>query len=96
LSQPPYLRDLLSRRDPHGYYVIPVKPEGREVVERIARRRHGEIVVVDAVDVILVKVRSKSLASKILRILNQKGLIAVGGQRDEDYVYDEPGYEYDY
>ncbi len=96
MSQPPYLRDLLSRRDPHGYYVIPVRPEGREVVERIAGKRQGEVIIVDAVDVILVKVRSKSLASKILRILNQKGLIAVGGQREKEYGEDEPDYGEEY
>ena len=96
MSQPPYLRDLLSRRDPHGYYVIPVRPEGREVVERIAGKRQGEVIIVDAVDVILVKVRSKSLASKILRILNQKGLIAVGGQREKEYGEDELDYGDEY
>ncbi len=92
MSQPPYLRDLLSRRDPHGYYVIPVKPEGRDVVDRLASSRYGEVLVVDAVDVILIKVRSKSMASKLLRILNQKGLIAVGGTQDKEYGEDEPDY----
>lgn len=94
MSQPPYLRDLLSRRDPHGYYVIPVKPEGRAIVVNIAGRRQGEVIIIDAVDVILVKVRSKSLASKLLRTLNQKKLIAIGGQKE--YGEDEPDYGDEY
>lgn len=81
--QPHYLRDLLRRRDPHGYYVIPVKPEGRRFVEELAKKKTGEIVVINAVDVILVKVRSKSLANKMLRVLNQKKLIAVGGGEED-------------
>jgi hypothetical protein len=76
------LRDLLSRRDPHGYYVIPARPEARSIVEGLAG---GEAIIVDAADVILVKVRSRSTASKILRVLNRKGLIALGDRDLEEY-----------
>ena len=79
------LRDFLSRRDPHGYYVIPVRPEGRGFVERLAGRGGGrDVVIVDAVDVILVKVRSRGLASRLLRTLNRRGLLAVS-ELEEDY-----------
>ncbi len=66
------LRDLLSRRDPHGYYVIPASPEARKVVEGIAG---SEAIIVDAADVILVKVRSRSTAVKLLRVLNRRRLL---------------------
>ena len=69
-----FLRDLLSRRDPHGYYVIPARPEARGIVEGLSG---GEAIIVDAADVILVKVRSRSTASKILRVLNRKRLLVL-------------------
>lgn len=69
-----FLRDLLSRRDPHGYYVIPARPEARRIVEGLSG---GEAIIVDAADVILVKVRSRSTASKILRVLNRKKMLVL-------------------
>ncbi len=76
------LRELLARRDPHGYYVIPARPEAKRLVEGLSR---GEAVIVDAVDVILVKVKSKSVASRLLRVLNRKRLIALPDADLEEY-----------
>ncbi|GBF08933.1 hypothetical protein apy_06580 [Aeropyrum pernix] len=77
-----FLRDILSRRDPHGYYVIPLKPEARETLSRMRLPRDAKIV--DGVDVILVKLRSRGEALKLLRILNRKGLIHVEGDESEE------------
>lgn len=69
--------DILSRRDPHGYYVIPIKPEGRDVVEGIIRQNNDPYAkIVEGRDVILVRVRSRSVAEKILRVAERRGLIA--------------------
>ena len=68
------LRDVLSRRDPHGYYVIPVKAEGRDLVEPYLRR--PGVVLVEYADIILLKTRSRSLAEKIARSLARRGLLA--------------------
>ncbi|MCE4603889.1 MAG: hypothetical protein F7B20_02845 [Aeropyrum sp.] len=82
------LRDILKRRDPHGYYVIPVRPEAREYLSRIPLPKEAKIV--DGVDVILVKVRSRSEAMRILRTLNRKGMIYVeGDDYEEEAVYEK-------
>ncbi|BAN90321.1 hypothetical protein [Aeropyrum camini] len=77
-----FLRDILSRRDPHGYYVIPLKPEARETLSRMRLPRDAKIV--DGVDVILVKLRSRGEAMKLLRIFNRKGLIHVEGDEADE------------
>lgn len=59
------LRDILSRRDPHGYYVIPVDVDR---VDDILKTVNGVgIRVVYANDVALIKTRSRSLAIKLVR-----------------------------
>lgn len=68
-------RDILSRRDPHGYYVIPAKEEARDLV------KGPGVVVIDVGEGILIKTRSRSQAAKILRILYRKGLLA----EEEEY-----------
>ncbi len=69
--------DILSRRDPHGYYVIPVKPEGKEFVEAIIKQNNDPYAkIVEGRDVVLVRVRSRSVAEKIVRLAGRRGLIA--------------------
>lgn len=61
-----FLRDILSRRDPHGYYVIPVDVDR---VDEILRSIKGEgVKVVYANDIALVKTRSRGLAVRIARV----------------------------
>ncbi len=67
------LQDILSRRDPHGYYVIPVDPDG---FERLRGRLPKGAVIVEAGDVVLVKVRSRSEASKLARLAARLGVLA--------------------
>ncbi len=62
-------REILSRRDPHGYYVIPAREEARTLA-------HGPgIIVVDVGEGVLIKTRSRSQALRLLRILHKKGLL---------------------
>jgi len=69
--------DILARRDPHGYYVIPIKPEGRELIEDILRQNSDPYAkILEGRDVILVRVRSRSVAEKIVRAAARRGLIA--------------------
>ncbi len=71
------LWDILSRRDPHGYYVIPLKPEGRGIVEAILKQNNDPYAkIVEGRDVILVRVRSRSVAEKIVRLAGKRSLIA--------------------
>lgn len=61
-----FLRDILSRRDPHGYYVIPVDVDR---VDEVLRSVKGEgVKVLYANDIALVKTRSRGLAVRIARI----------------------------
>ncbi|MCS7107611.1 MAG: hypothetical protein NZ902_05880 [Acidilobaceae archaeon] len=76
------LTDILSRRDPHGYYVIPVKAEGRELVEKILTQ-HGEPAkLVETKDIVLVRVKARNLAEKIVRAAERRNLIAVDEEEE--------------
>ncbi len=67
------LEEILSRRDPHGYYVIPVDAEG---FEKIRGSLPEGAVVVEAGDVVLVKVRSRSAAARLARLAERLGILA--------------------
>jgi len=62
-------REILSRRDPHGYYVIPAEDEAKSLV-----LMQG-VIIVDVGDGILVKTRSRSQALKILKMLYKRNLL---------------------
>ena len=69
------LRDLLSRRDPRGYYVVPVASRYAGEVKKLVEKLR-DVVVEDAGDVIIVRVRSRSVAAKIARwALRRKALV---------------------
>ncbi len=67
------LRELLSRRDPSGYYVIPARntPEARSVAEAEGA------VVEEAGDTLYIRVRSRSTAARIASRLAKRGLLAL-------------------
>ncbi len=73
LSAEQLIREILSRRDPHGYFVIPAKPEAYAIIEKYASK--PGVVIVEYNDVIIVKTRSRSLAEKIARKLLHAGLL---------------------
>lgn len=58
------LQDILSRRDPHGYFVIPVDPDR---VDEVLRGVNTEVLAVYANDAVLLKTRSRGLAAKLAR-----------------------------
>lgn len=68
-----FLRDILSRRDPHGYYVIPVDV-GRvdDVLGGVGLKG---VKIVYANEVALVKTRSRALAAKIVRRAARAGAL---------------------
>ncbi len=68
------LVDILSRRDPHGYYVIPAKEEALPILSRFATR--PGVILVEYSDMVILKTRSRSLAERVARILAREGLIA--------------------
>ncbi|MEB3806021.1 MAG: hypothetical protein GSR73_00680 [Desulfurococcales archaeon] len=69
------LRDLLSRRDPHGYYVIPVDIEKLDAVLERGRRDGVKIVYLN--EIALVKTRSRGLAERIARTAARLGALVV-------------------
>lgn len=76
------LADILSRRDPHGYFVIPVKVEGKELVEKILNQ-HGEAArLVEAKDVVLVRVKARNIAEKIVRAAERRNLLAIDEEEE--------------
>lgn len=66
------LRELLSKRDPLGYYVIPV---GRNALELLEQRYGGSFVAEEAGDTVFIKVASRSSAERIARFLLSRGLL---------------------
>ena len=67
------LRELLSRRDPSGHYVIPVR-NTREARELISVE---DVEAEEAGDVIYVRVRSRSVAARLAARLARRGLLAL-------------------
>jgi hypothetical protein len=68
------LEDILSRKDPQGYYVIPARglPPGG-----LPRGASAE----EAGGIVLVRVKSRSLAKKLVLELHRAGLLALGEER---------------
>jgi hypothetical protein len=74
------IRELLARRNPHGYYVIPIKIDGiNEVVKGI----EGAIIE-EIGDTALVMVRSRHEAERIARNALNKGLLALEEVEEEE------------
>ena len=69
--------DLLERKDPHGYYVIPAKIEALEVVRNMTNK--PGVILIEYADMLIIKTRSRSMAEKFARALARRGLLA-----DED------------
>jgi len=74
------VRELLARRNPHGYYVIPVKLDG---VNDVIRGVEG-VVVEEIGDLALVMVRSRREAERIARAAISKGLLALEEEVEEE------------
>jgi len=65
------IEGILSRRDPQGYYVIPVKREALDLI-----RAYDVASVEEVGDVALVRVKSRRLARELASRLLKKGLLA--------------------
>ncbi|MEB3851685.1 MAG: hypothetical protein LRS49_03790 [Desulfurococcales archaeon] len=81
------VRELLSRRNPHGYYVIPVRIDA---VSELVRGVDG-VVVEEIADTALVMVRSRSAAERIARAALARGALALEGEEQEP---EEGGVDY--
>ncbi|ALU12637.1 hypothetical protein EYM_05980 [Ignicoccus islandicus DSM 13165] len=57
----------LGKRDPQGYYVIVAKAEAKELV--------GEGLIEEVGDCVVIRIKSKSRAQKLLRKLQSRGLL---------------------
>ncbi len=56
------VREILSRRDPQGYYVIPLDSSKLQVVVEDT----SDIIVEEAGDIVFVRVKSRSRAERII------------------------------
>lgn len=73
------IRELLARRNPHGYYVIPVKLDG---VDEVVKGVEG-VVIEEVGDTALVMVRSRREAERIARSALNRGLLALEEVEEE-------------
>ena len=68
------LRDILERRDPHGYYVIPIDAERFAQLERYLPQGSK---LLQAGDVVFVKTRSRRHAERLTRLASRLGALAL-------------------
>lgn len=65
------IKELLARRDPKGFYVIPSDRSSIDLV----RHFYNDVEFEEVGDLVLIKTRSRRVAERIARILIQRGLI---------------------
>lgn len=70
------IREIVSRKDPFGYYVVIAlnTEETRALIEAYARSR--DALVEEFGDVLIIKGKSRGVIEKIARSLAIKGLLA--------------------
>ncbi len=70
------VRELVSRPDPSGYYVVVLKREAlRELGELLSSKG---VVVEEAGPIVVARTRSRRLAAEIARQALRRGLLAEG------------------
>ena len=68
------IKEILSRRDPQGMYVIVADARARDVVEEF---RGWGVEWEEVGDEIIVRTRSRSVAERLARALARKGFLRV-------------------
>lgn len=66
------LRSVLSKRDPHGYYVLVADKKCFEVLKQNQR---ATIIMEEIGDSVIIKAKSRSVAERIAKLLIAKGLL---------------------
>ncbi len=65
------IEEILSSKTPDGYYVIPARKGAKEFLEEM-----GEAILLwSGGETVIIKVKSRSLAKKIIRILAKNKLL---------------------
>lgn len=67
------IKDLLSRRDPMGYYIIPVDIDSLSDNKAFLDKLSGYINIEKTIDTAFIKTRSKRIAERVARVFLQKG-----------------------
>lgn len=74
MSNSRVIRELLSRKDPQGYYVIPCKLD----ILRFLEKHNIESIVVEEIgDIVLLRIKSRRVAEYLAFIALKQGLLAV-------------------
>ncbi len=71
------LSEVLSRRDPEGYYVIVYPREAGRYVEELAAQ--GRLLVDYVGDTVIVRTKARSLAKEVVVRLFEKGFRPLSG-----------------
>ncbi len=66
------VRDIASRRDPQGYYVLTARPEARKLLENL-----GVEVVEEAGGLIVARTRSRRKIVEAVKTLYKKNLLVL-------------------
>lgn len=70
------LLKLIGKRDPSGYFVIPARQQALEILDKIVEDPSNVIVEDVGGGMIFLKTKSRTLAQKLLKILENRGLTA--------------------
>ncbi len=62
--------DIISRKDPQGYYVIPAKKDALKFL-----KIGSGVLIEDVGDFIIIRVKSRRIAERMARSLALKGLV---------------------
>jgi len=69
------IKEILSRRDPQGMYVIVADARARDIIEEF---RGWGIEWEEVGDEVIVRTRSRSVAERLARALARRGLLKAG------------------
>lgn len=67
---------LIGKRDPSGYFIIPVHQQAVELLNKLVDSQEDVIVEDVGGGIVFLKTKSRTLAQKLLKILESRGLTA--------------------
>jgi hypothetical protein len=68
------VKTILSKPDPQGYYVVPIRRDGLKVIEQLVKS--AGLLVEEVGDIVLVRTRSRSTASILVKTALKHNILA--------------------
>lgn len=73
------VRDMISKRDPHGYYVIIAINDikTKQIVEEIIKRNSPLIEIEGVGNILVIRGKSRRIMEKLIRLLILRNLVVI-------------------